>query len=144
MLNTIQTLALFALFVALTTSSCKKDNLTSDYLTGASCWSLIKQESRASAGDPWNNDALAACDFDNCYIYFDNSDYTEDEGAAKCDPSDPQKFTSTWSLSSDGKTITYGDNSLTFMETIERINADTLVTIFSLPGIGDIRSTYTN
>jgi Lipocalin-like domain len=128
----------------ITTSSCTKDNLTQDYLTGTSCWTVIRQESRPDAATPWKNDALAACDFDNCYIYFDNSDYTEDEGASKCNAADPQKFTSTWSLSGDGKTITYGDNSLTYTETIERITADTLITIFSRPGVGDVRSTYTN
>lgn len=64
--------------------------ITVDMLyNGASIWAL---------SDP--------CSKDDFMTFKTNGTVITDEGATKCDPSDPQTTTDNWSLSSDGKKIT--------------------------------------
>ena len=51
---------------------------------------------------------LAACNRDDLYIFRDNGRFIWDEGASKCDDSDPQVFNEgTWTLSADENTIVF-------------------------------------
>lgn len=47
-----------------------------------------------------------ACERDNLYVFYTDNKLVVDEGATKCNSSDPQTVTGTWSLSADEKTLT--------------------------------------
>jgi hypothetical protein len=50
---------------------------------------------------------LEDCQKDNVYIFYADKKYEEDEGATKCDSTDPQKADSgTWSISADETKLT--------------------------------------
>ena len=64
----------------------------------------------------WDNDGtketnltpfIDACSLDDLKIFKADKTYTEDEGATKCDPADPQVIASgTWSFNADETTLT--------------------------------------
>lgn len=57
------------------------------------------------------------CDKDNIYQWKTNGDYVVDEGATKCDPSDPQIETqSTWKFTDNETKIEYDGDSYTIKE----------------------------
>lgn len=52
---------------------------------------------------------LEDCEKDNIYEFRENNVLLVDEGATKCDPDDPQTYTQEYSLSNDGKKLTFFD-----------------------------------
>ncbi|MCF8238393.1 MAG: lipocalin family protein [Saprospiraceae bacterium] len=110
-----QILGLGLLAISLTMGACKKDDdtqSTSDILIEGK-WDLT-----AATINPGVeifpgivvNDLLIdeePCDADDLTIFNADGSSAGDEGATKCDPSDPQNYNNgTWSLSSDEKTLT--------------------------------------
>ena len=63
------------------------------------------------------------CEKDNFYVFKRNGDYVGNEGATKCDPSDPQAATTHWQFSdNETKIIIDGD-----IGTIEELSSSLLV-----------------
>lgn len=63
---------------------------------------------------------LEACDKDDFIIFLSSGKVSVDEGATKCDPSDPQvDSTSTWSLNSDNTKITVTEQGSTSPSTYD-------------------------
>lgn len=121
-------------------SACGKDDSPKDLLTSASCWQITKVESRASASDPWIEESLSSCSKDDCTSFNSDGKFSFDEGATKCDPSDPQTSSGTFSLTEDGKTLVITDDQLGLPFTVEELTANKLVLNFAL--LGETRTTY--
>lgn len=119
-------------------SSCKKDDSPADLLTGPSCWKTVKSEIRDSGSTTWVDDS-DACSTDDCSS-FSNGTYSFDEGATKCDPSDPQSSTGTYVLSDDGKTLTVSEGGFSLPFTVEELTSKKLVLTISF--FGDTRTTF--
>lgn len=106
----------FALLIGL--SSCKKDEenetLTNkDYLISGN-WQVtgtvlnpgIELQPGIVITDVYDM-LVEPCSKDDLMTFNANGTITEDEGATKCDPDDPQTVTDgTWTLSEDGNTLT--------------------------------------
>ncbi len=113
----IKALLLLIVAATISTTACKKDddkNSTEDNLTSADCWSQTKDELYDAASNTWIESPIDACTKDDCTQFKSDKTIAFDEGATKCDPSDPQTGTGTWSLSSDGKTLSFTQDAVTF------------------------------
>ena len=65
-------------------------------------------DSIAETTDIYNSILFSVCDKDDLTIYSSDYTYKEDEGATKCDPSDPQiSETGTWGLNSTKTMVTH-------------------------------------
>ena len=69
---------------------------------------------------------LSACSKDDISKFTTPNVYTVDQGATKCNASDPQTVTGTWVLSSDQKTVTTTDASGTISFTILSLTSSEL------------------
>lgn len=102
-MKSINYLVLFVFALALTVTSCKKDNATKsnkDILTSKS-WKISSMKINGVA---WTVDA---CSKDDIIIFATNGTFTNNPGAIKCDPNETTT-TDSWSLSDDGKYLTIG------------------------------------
>lgn len=122
-------------------ASCKKDDDSpKDLLTGQSCWKVVKQESRLSATDPWEAEVVEPCSADDCLNFSDDGNFSSDEGATKCDPSDPETTTGTYVLSEDGKTLTLTEDGISLPFVVTELTSTKLV--LSVSFIVENRVTY--
>lgn len=89
----------------LTFTSCKKDEeLSKTEMLTTGSW--IQVGATEDGQDVWDAD-YEDCEKDDITTFSSDGTFTIDEGATKCNPSDPQISDSgTWELSSDEKTIT--------------------------------------
>jgi len=145
------------LFVTLLTfTACKKDEdspkTAKDYLT-AGFWKMT-----AGTIDPGIDFGgtvitdfyafLDACEKDDLTRFNADGTITDDEGATKCDPDDPQTTTDgSWVLSADNKTVTmsYPGEDPTSM-TIGTLNESTFVGTYTIVedfGGGPVSYTFT-
>ncbi len=128
---------LLLVVAAFSFTACKDDDEKSaeELLTAASCWSPTKDELFNSTTNKWEDQGVDDCTKDDCTKF--NSDKTAsfDEGATKCDPSDPQTNTGTWSLSADGKTLTATIGGDTSSATIVELTSSKLVLEYEFFGI---------
>ncbi len=115
-MKTTTLVVLAAAMVAI--SSCKKDeNNTSNPSNNASKKELLTAKKWKATGltlggtDFWPQ--IEDCDKDNINTFKTDGVYIEDEGATKCDPSDPQIITtSTWVfIENDTKLVYDGDTA---------------------------------
>ena len=124
-------------------TSCKKDDekTSKDFLT-AHDWKLVsvKIGGIASTLDP--------CDQDDFATFHDDGEYHLDEGATKCDPTDPQETTGTWSISDkttpETLTIKYDDNGTQVTEEydITELTDASMVLTIEVPLFGTIENTF--
>ncbi len=99
----IAIIATLAFIVAF--SACKKDKKSTEpsvlsktqYLTKAP-WKFSME--RVKSGGVWTDvtSFLPSCMLDGTITFATNNTVTADEGATKCDPSDPQTISSNWSF----------------------------------------------
>lgn len=149
MKQTFKSLLFVLLAVIAGTTACKKDENSSggeSALTAASCWKITKAEGQAPGTTTWVDatSSIDACVRDNCIKF--NSDKTVDgnEGATKCDPSDPQEFDGgTWELSADGKTLTLTEGVDVTTSTVVELSSSKLVLETTESGV-KVRITWTN
>lgn len=115
---------LLPLFMFLAVVSCKKDDeqTTAELLTHSDGWILVAATVSPPIVDPTTGisftDIYATmddCEKDDIVFLKSDGTYIQDEGAAKCDPSEPQTTTGTWSLDADGKTLTIDTETYTLV-----------------------------
>lgn len=115
-MKTTTLLVLVAAMVAI--SSCKKDeDNSSTPSNNASKKELLTAKKWKATGltlggtDFWSQ--IDACEKDNINTFKTDGVYIQDEGATKCDPSDPQIITtSTWTfIDNDTKLVYDGDTA---------------------------------
>ncbi|MEO6832751.1 MAG: lipocalin family protein [Chitinophagaceae bacterium] len=98
-------------------TACKKSDSGGSSLSGTAAltngkWKLTAATTSITVpGIPTQNmdiyGSMQACEKDNLLTFNANNTVTMDEGATKCDPSDPQTADAgTWTLSADNKTLT--------------------------------------
>jgi hypothetical protein len=112
------------LLVAVTLGACKKDSentptTSKTDLLAAKSWRISTQTSSFSSsninnGTPVTTDeyaASSACERDNFIKFNTNKTLVVDEGASRCDTSDPQTQNGTWDFNSDQTKLTMIDPS---------------------------------
>lgn len=124
-------------------TACKDDDEKSpeELLTAASCWSPTKDELYNVATNQWEDQGVDNCTKDDCTKLNSDKTVSFDEGATKCDPSDPQTSTGTWSVSADGKTLTLAIDGQSLGGTIVELSASKMVVEYEFFGI-KFRSTW--
>lgn len=140
---TINAKAALLLLLAATMSftACKKDEKTkTELLTSTTCWSPSKSETLDPSTGNWVEDAIDNCSKDDCTTFKSDGTLTFDEGATKCDPTDPQTSSGNWSLSADEKSLILTEAGITFSFTIVELNEDRIVLETNVFGF-QIRST---
>lgn len=130
------TLSLVAVASVAFLSSCGEDDpkpKTKTELISAHAWKMTKI--KVTVGTTSLEDVPEACTADDSYTYEADGDYKFDEGATKCDPSDPQSGTAEWEFKSDetkieitgsdgGVSISYSFTILELTETKLRLKWD--------------------
>jgi hypothetical protein len=113
--------------------SCKKDNdsKSKTQLLTQKSWLISNAEERTGT-EPWSQDAgwssSPACEKDDVTVFKTNFTYETNEGATKCNTSDPQIINSgTWAFS-DNETKLNLDGDLL---TIERLDETNLILTLS-------------
>lgn len=128
-----QTILAVAILGALviSTSSCKKDNEnpsptpapapapTKTQIITSKNWKIVSMDINGTDIMPM----MPACEMDNYLSFKTNNDYIENEGATKCDPSDPQTENGRWQFIMN-ETAILMDNEDTAV--IKKFTADTL------------------
>lgn len=148
----LRTIGLLSFAFMLTIAACKKDDdtpatpTTKEYLTAGN-WKVTAMT--IDPGVDFNGtlftdfySMMPTCSKDDLMLFNVNGTVTDDEGATKCDPDDPQTQTDgTWALSSDNKTLTVTYPDDTVVLTISTINGTTIVGTYSMVedfGDGDV------
>lgn len=157
MKNYFRKVSMLTIALLIVLSSCKKDDAAKtpkDFLT-AGYWKVTGMEFNPGidiGGGVVITDVfdliVPACVKDDLLKFNTNGTLTEDEGATKCDPDDPQTITDgTWTLSDDGKTLTITyPNGQPEVATVTTLNETTLKISTSLTidlGTGEITYTAT-
>lgn len=110
------------LILAASLGACKKDSENSPNkaeLLTAKSWRISAQSSSYSSPSINNGAAIttdeyaamASCERDNLFKFSANQTLVFDEGATKCDSSDPQTQNGTWYFNSDQTRLTLSDPS---------------------------------
>jgi hypothetical protein len=128
-------------------SSCKKDDIeskTKNLTTGS--WKMTGYERDFDKDGTFEENTFATivdCYKDNIYTFQSNGDVIMDEGATKCNVTDPQAITLTWSLEDDGSILQWQgyendiiDLSSTTLKIKRRTSYNFIYTI-------DVRLTFT-
>jgi len=143
--------------LTLAIAACKKsdDNKGGSEALSAGKWQITSAivTMPLGAGNINLMDSMSACQKDNFYMFNSDASITMDEGATKCNSSDPQTITDgNWSLqngnkqlSISGSTITQGYGNLTFdvksiTSSTLQLHKDTTILGFT----GSIDATLTN
>lgn len=147
---------LAVLGVILILFSCKKDSNSPNkgvaaILTSGKWQITASTAIITSSGTSQNFDVFGSfpsCVKDNYYIFNSDGTGTTDEGATKCDPGDPQTFSSgNWQLVNNdtqlkGHDVTTGTE---VTADIKQLDNSTMVLHYTIPGNGatsDITTTY--
>ncbi len=151
MKNYISSLSLIALALVITLASCKKEETTittktpTEYLTAGN-WKVTGMtinpgiEVLGVVLTDIYALGIEDCTKDDLITFNTDGTLTEDEGASKCNPDDPQTTNDgTWTLSDDGKTLTIlypGDDpeiaTITTLNGTNLIITSTLIEDFGL------------
>ena len=124
------------------TNLCGKNFILTDYL-------YTRNDSVINSGVGINNGlglGLYACQRDNFERYETNGTHTVDEGATKCDPTDPQTETGTWAFYDSATKLIFDPGPDTDTVNIIRNDGTVLILGGSYIKMGDTletRATYT-
>lgn len=136
MTKIIRSTALLILITVLVVGigSCKKDTAavakSKTELLTQSNWKIVKEESKTGTGAWVDNTSTLACEKDNNIVFRTNATLELNEGATKCNPTDPQiSGTGTWSfLTSETQlqVVVTGSPSA-FIYSLDQLDENTLV-----------------
>ena len=119
MKNALKTAASLLFVCAFAVIGCKKDDPSpTEILTAGDCWKMTLLEGFDTANNLWVAVPIEDCDADNCFTFKVDQTFSVEEGAAKCDPDDPQTTGGAWSISTDGKKLSLTDSGTTDVGTI--------------------------
>ncbi|MBV6442159.1 MAG: hypothetical protein DYG98_01555 [Haliscomenobacteraceae bacterium CHB4] len=114
MKNTLKTATSLLFVCAFAVIGCKKDERSpAEILTAGTCWKMTLLEGYDSVNKLWISVPIEDCEADNCFTFSADQSFTVKEGAAKCDPDDPQESEGAWSISDDGKKLSLTDSGTT-------------------------------
>lgn len=124
-------------------TSCKKDDdkTSKDFLT-AHDWKIV---SSTLGGAPI---VIEACDLDDVITFHEDGELHFDEGATKCEETDPQETMGTWSVSDktdpETLTLTYEENGVPAVEEydITELTDNKMVLTIEVPFFGTIVNTF--
>ena len=131
MTKIIRSTALLTLITAfvLSIGACKKDAAKSKtVLLTQSNWKIVKEESKSGSG-PWvDNTSTLACEKDNQLVFSTTSTLELNEGATKCNPTDPQIIgTGTWSFLTNETQLQIVVFGLTPIYSLDQLDDNTMV-----------------
>ena len=124
MIKKIFTITLFmtAFIVCLIIASCKKDNAdNSNSIVGK--W---KMTGYIHNGIDVYGTAVPSCIIDNIITFSNTNSVTVDEGLTRCNPTDPQILTGTYSININQTQIALTHNGSTETDSILTLNSTTL------------------
>lgn len=136
-------MAMLCLLATLNFISCKEDDEdpdTTELLTDGN-WKLTAMTSDPAIdwfGTPVTNvyAQLPACIKDDFTIFKDNGTVNFDEGASKCDPSDPQTTSGTWTLNTDETILSVTTDGETESWNIEELKEKTFSAKYEITDLG--------
>ena len=142
--NHFLSLIAIAIFV-ISIASCKKDAVVTPVVVLTPSQLLISGSWKLSAETEDGVDSYTkqpACDKDDFYNYTSAGKFTQDRGTTKCDAADDQTITFDYTMSADGKTITFkSPGSDPFDAKVIELTATTLKT--QITALGSVLvSTY--
>jgi|GEM_PF-2689886 len=135
---TLLTILMFA--VVFVGTSCKKDDekTTEDYLVAHNWkWTSIKLGT---------TETIEICDQDDVITFHKNKEFHRDAGAQKCEPTESQEVTGTWSVSTattpETLTINYTENTVTykFEYKLVSVTKDKIEMSIDVPGFGTLNA----
>jgi Lipocalin-like domain len=112
-----------AFTVCLTIESCKKDHKASNPIVGK--WNMTAY---IHDGIDVYGTQVLPCVTDNIITFTSDLQIIADEGPTKCNSSDPQTITGTYSLNSDNTQLTASHNGSSDVDYIRTLNSTTLKT----------------
>ncbi len=118
---------LCAFFAFIFITGCSDDESRSEMILGQ--WKVVAF-SMVMTGSTTPTDVFAtfqACRKDDLNIFETGGVYKEDEGPTKCDPSDPQQTTGTWSFNSDETVLTLVSDGITTVINVTEMSKSKLV-----------------
>lgn len=128
MKSTLKSAAALLFICTLAVIGCKKDDPSPvEILTAGTCWKMTLLEGFDKTNNVWAAVPIEDCQADDCFSFKTDQTFTVEEGAAKCNPNDPQQSKGTWSLSDDGKKLSLSDSSNTDVGTIIELKEGKLV-----------------
>ena len=143
-------LLLLAMAASFTFVSCDDDDEvtpTKTELLTSKTWSISErvQTMTDSSGTTTDN-SLDACEKDDTYTFTTDNKLNFDEGATKCNPSDPQTSTGSWTLSDNDTKLTLVSSGLSIPGELLELTASKMVVKSTLDFGGTIivnTSTFT-
>jgi hypothetical protein len=131
MTKIIRSTALLTLITAfiLSIGACKKDAAKSKTeLLTQSNWKIVKEEHKSGAGAWIDNTATLACEKDNQIVFSTTLALEFNEGATKCNPTDPQILTTgTWSFLTNETQLQIALFGTTNLFSLDQLDDNTMV-----------------
>ena len=126
-------------------NACKKDDAKpaskADLLTSGT-WRLTAAVTDMDGDGTFETDEYAAfgtCFTDNIWTFNSNNSIAVDEGATKCDPSDPQVQTGSWQLTNNQTNLSFEGETYV----IQQLDANTLILSQSFGTSSSSKVTFT-
>ena len=126
-------------------NACKKDDAKpaskADLLTSGT-WRLTAAVTDMDGDGTFETDeyaALGTCFTDNIWTFNSNNSIAVDEGATKCDPSDPQVQTGSWQLTNNQTNLSFEGETYV----IQQLDANTLILSQSFGTSSSSKVTFT-
>ncbi|MEA3427315.1 MAG: lipocalin family protein [Bacteroidota bacterium] len=150
------TLGTIAILIFLINTGCSKggDSSTTPTpttskvtLLTSSDWGIAGIQHKAVSASVWTDDyaGLTACVKDNKVVYRANGTYESNEGATKCNPSDPQILeTGTWSLTTNETILVVQatNGNQIYNATIETLTTNSLIISFTKVDASNVTQQY--
>ena len=126
-------------------NACKKDDAKpaskADLLTSGT-WRLTAAVTDMDGDGTFETDeytAFGTCFTDNIWTFNSNNSIAVDEGATKCDPSDPQVQTGSWQLTNNQTNLSFEGETYV----IQQLDANTLILSQSFGTSSSSKVTFT-
>jgi len=135
-------LLLLAVAGAFTFTACNDDDedvQSKKEMITSKTWKLTtrSQVVTDSTGNSTTDNTIDACEMDDTYKFTSDNNFIRDEGATKCDPTDPQTETGTWALTDNDTKFTITSSGFTVPGDLVEISNSKLVVKSSLEIFGD-------